>query len=190
MRPPDGAKQHLFLKPGELFILEKPAVVSTVLGSCIAVTFYNRRLPLAAICHALLPRCQRHTYVNSINDILDRNCASCPDTFRYVDCSIAMMIESFSRRGISPMETQVQLFGGARMMTHQQRPGAADPVGHQNSSLALKILADHGLKLTRSDLGGTTGRKILFNTETGIVTLHKDGKITTEAIRAMEKYGL
>jgi chemotaxis protein CheD len=47
---------NIFLKPGALYISEKPAIVSTILGSCIAVTIFNKRLKVGGICHALLPK--------------------------------------------------------------------------------------------------------------------------------------
>jgi chemotaxis receptor (MCP) glutamine deamidase CheD len=49
-------KMNLFLKPGEVCISREPAVVTTILGSCIAVTMFNERLKIGGICHALLPK--------------------------------------------------------------------------------------------------------------------------------------
>ena len=54
------------LKPAELFISERPAIVRTVLGSCVAVTMYDRQLGIAAICHALLPEGNENSSLNVI----------------------------------------------------------------------------------------------------------------------------
>ena len=51
--PPDLAR--VYLKPGELHFATGPTVVSTVLGSCVSVTMFDRLSGAAAICHALLP---------------------------------------------------------------------------------------------------------------------------------------
>ena len=47
---------QVYLKPGGLPVMREPQIVSSVLGSCIAVTFHNARLHVSAICHAMLPR--------------------------------------------------------------------------------------------------------------------------------------
>lgn len=164
---------HLYLKPGEMSILEMPTIVTTVLGSCVAVTLYNRRLEIAAISHALLPHCKHRVYKNNVLDLLHSACERCSDAFKYVDCAVSMMIEAFSRFGIAANETQVQLFGGAKMMAAQKQPGGREPVGLQNSNVAQKVIADHRLTLYAYDIGGAAGRKISFNTKTGHITLHK-----------------
>ena len=173
MTTPKITLAHLYLKPGEMFILEMPTLVTTILGSCVAVTLYNRRLQVAAISHALLPHCRRRVYQNNVHDLLHGECAKCSDAFKYVDCAVSMMIEAFSRFGITAAETQVQLYGGARMIAAQNQPGSMEPVGLQNSNVAQKVIADHRLTLYACDIGEAAGRKISFNTKTGDITLHK-----------------
>jgi chemotaxis protein CheD len=49
---------NIFLKPGELHVSEKPAIIFTVLGSCGAVTIFNKMLKIGGICRILSPRKQ------------------------------------------------------------------------------------------------------------------------------------
>jgi len=165
----------LFLNQGEMTILDRPTLVSTVLGSCAAITFFCRRLSVAAISHALLPHCRRRVHVDNIKDLLSQDCVHCPEAYKYVDCAICMMTEAFSRLGIAQAETEVRLYGGSKMIASLHQPGGMAPVGHQNTDTAKKIIADHGLKLHECNVGGTGGRKIIFNTQTGQVTLLKTG---------------
>ncbi len=164
---------HLYLKQGEMAILLKPTVVTTILGSCVAVTLYNPRLGIAAISHSLLPHCTRRTYQSNVNDLLSADCQRCAEAYRYVDCSVSMMAEAFFRFGSGAAETHVQIYGGAKMIVQRARTGNTQPVGLQNSAVAQKVIEDHGLKISTCDIGGTRGRKIIFNTKTGIVLLHK-----------------
>jgi chemotaxis protein CheD len=164
-------RSTVYLKQGQMLILEHPTLVSTILGSCVAVTFYNPRLGLAAISHALLPHCRRHVYHNSVNDLLTGDCARCADAFKYVDCSVSMMAEAFSRFGIAAAETRVQLYGGAAMIVSRERRASPETVGEQNTAVARRVLADHGLAIQACDVGGTAGRKLVFNTLTGEVKL-------------------
>jgi chemotaxis protein CheD len=158
-----------YLKAGELFIMEKPAMISTILGSCIALTLFNRRLGVAGICHALMPKCIKQKQKNSMDDLLDHECHKCLEAFKYADCSVFMMAEAFFRFGITPPETEVRLFGGARMMSSYNSPDVKYSVGEQNVATAKKVIAHCHLELTSSDIGGSAGRKITFNTKTGEV---------------------
>ena len=165
----------LNLRQAEMFILNKPVWVSTVLGSCVTVTLYNKRLGLAAICHALLPHCQKNGYKNSVDDLLDEGCLNCGDAFRYVDCAVVMMVESFARFGIPASETRVSVVGGASMLAQSDAAGHY-PVGLQNVHVAQRVLADHRLDIAFSETGGSKGRKLFFNTQTGKVIVQPVGE--------------
>jgi hypothetical protein len=45
------------VQPGELYLARKPAILRTILGSCVSVTFWSARLGAGALCHGVLPRC-------------------------------------------------------------------------------------------------------------------------------------
>jgi len=162
---------HIHLQPGKISVLQHPAVVSTILGSCVAVTLYNKRLGLAAISHSLLPHCRHRAYICDIHDILAADCSRCKETFKYVDCSIAMMLAAFAGQGVKPFETEVQLYGGSKMFIAGDKKNMT--VGLLNCNTAQKVLSDHGFEICASDTGGPVGRKIIFNTQTGKVTLNR-----------------
>jgi chemotaxis protein CheD len=155
-------KMHavLFLKPGEMVISEEPLVVTTLLGSCVAVTLFNPRLRLGAICHALLPTCRK-----------DVHCNHNADSGKYVECAIRLMLERFKARGIAKNEIEAKLFGGSDMFDTQ---GGRNPgVGKQNSEMALAMLEQESVRLVTQDLGGKRGRKIIFHSDTGDVFLKR-----------------
>jgi chemotaxis protein CheD len=43
----------VFLRPGEMYLDEESAEVSTILGSCVSVSMFCRRIRIGAIWHAL-----------------------------------------------------------------------------------------------------------------------------------------
>lgn len=153
--------QHVYLQPGEFHITGRPELVSTVLGSCLSVTMFYKALPISAICHSLLPVCP--------GDGL--SCATCPNAFKYVNCSIAIMAEIFDRHGISRDDIEVKLFGGAEMFSTEG--GYDRAIGRQNVQAALEALSSENLTISASDTGGMLGRKLYFNTQTGEVFLQK-----------------
>ncbi len=157
----------VFLKPGEVYVGEKPAEVSTILGSCISVTMFSGRVRVGAICHAILP------------------CGGAPDApdgFRYVDISILYMLRMFERMGVRNSELEIRLLGGSDMLECTR--GNIDTVGRKNIETAVRILKDKNLELSGSDVGGTMGRKIHFSPGTGKVLLRRVKGIIQEAGRS------
>ena len=153
----------IYLKPAELYVADKPTIVRTVLGSCLAVTMFNQRLGVSAICHALLPQ---QDLKESFNNHLS-------EKLKYVDYVIPKMLARMKSYDIKPDEIEVKLFGGADMLNPQTEQSRNQPVGKLNIKTAIKVLDAEGLKPKTSDVGGTFGRKIFFYTHTGEVLLKR-----------------
>lgn len=143
----------VFLKPGELYIGKEPAVVSAVLGSCVSITMFSAKLGVGGICHALLPR--RFAFRKRQHD------------FHYVDKSILYMIGEFKKMGVKANEIEVKVFGGAGIAGASYKKS----VGKANVETAFNTIKNHDLKVLTWNLGGTSGRKIVFFTHTGRVLL-------------------
>jgi len=154
----------IYLHPGEMFISDRPALVSTVLGSCISVTFFSPRLKVGAICHGLLPTCKKEK----------ASCAgNCADGLRYVECSIKRMTKQFTALGIRNSEIEVKVFGGADMIKYGLKNGNPETVGRQNTKIALSTLKDRNFQVKAFDTGGSRGRKLIFFSHTGEVFLKR-----------------
>lgn len=158
MNAPPSDLPSFFLKPGEIFIADRPCVVSTLLGSCVAVAMYSRALSVGAICHAFLPSCRVDGHTG------------CPERFRHVECAVNGMLAEFGRRGIHRGALEAKIFGGAEMFGFND---GGRGVGKQNIAMARKILEAEGIQVTASDLGGMEGRKIFFCPHTGEVFLKR-----------------
>jgi chemotaxis protein CheD len=154
-----GQGSALFLKPGEMVVSAEPLVVTTLLGSCVAVTMFSHRLRLGAICHALLPSCRR-----------EQSCSQ-QESGKYVECAIAHMMAQLSHRGVLNSEIEAKLFGGSDMF--ETIDGSRLSVGRQNLEKALSVLEQASVKVLTQDLGGPRGRKIIFHTSTGEVFLKR-----------------
>jgi len=156
----------IYLKPSEICITDNPSVVETVLGSCVSVTMFERTSGISMICHCLLPQCR--------NEIpCDGDCA---DGFKYVDCSIRRMIKKFDSYDIKRSSIEVKVFGGADMFMANADNANSMAIGKQNIETALQIIKTECLNLIASDVGGVQGRKIFFNTHTGVVHLKRLNK--------------
>jgi len=152
----------LFLKPGEIHFADEPLVVSTLLGSCVAVTMFSPRHRVGAICHALLPSCRKGEPCRAVQ---------ATEGGKYVECSIWLMLKEFQARGIHNSEIEAKLFGGSDMFDAHE--GGVGSVGSQNSAKACQMLEHESIRIVSSDVGGPRGRKIFFYTHTGEVLLKR-----------------
>lgn len=148
------------VQPGQLYLARSPAILQTILGSCVSVTFWSARFGSGALCHGVLPKCPRGV--------------DGPEGHRYVDFSIRYLAKQFDAFGASRPDLQVRVFGGADVLP---LIGSSKPtIGGLNCRMALEVLADEGFSPITSDLGGICGRTIQFHTGTGAVLVHRLAK--------------
>ncbi len=142
-----------FLMPGDWWFGADAGAVSTLLGSCVAVTLWHPQRQLGGMCHFLVP-----ARVRASDDPLDG---------RYGEEALLLLRQSVTRAMTLPSDYRVMVFGGANMF-----PGVAAvtlDVGARNAEIALEGLARHGFMVTASDLGGTRHRRIELEVATGRV---------------------
>jgi chemotaxis protein CheD len=152
----------LNLQPGELYLARRPAILRTILGSCIGVTFWSARLGAGALCHGVLPRCP---------PILPDG-FSLSDGYRFVDFSIRYLAQQFDALGADRRQIEVKVFGGADVLPVIGERHKAT-VGALNCQIALEVLEEKGFIVSASDIGGIRGRRIHFHTGTGEVLLQR-----------------
>lgn len=136
---------RIYLKPGELYIASEPAVIETVLGSCVAVTLHCPVLGIGAICHATLPQ-------------------GGEGDFRYVDTSLTHMAECLMLKGARPETLVAKVFGGADVLAAS---AAQKSVGRLNVETAQLVLAATGITIVNQDVAGRLGRKLFFFSDSG-----------------------
>jgi chemotaxis protein CheD len=152
--------QTYFLKPAELRFVREPAVIRTVLGSCVTVTMYCRRLGAAAACHPVLPVCP---------EVETCRQAACRQKYKYVECVLPEMFRKFLDLGARREEVETKLFGGANMFSRNISRGEILHVGSKNVNMARHMLGELKLELKSFDVGGNQGRKLYFDTQSGDV---------------------
>jgi chemotaxis protein CheD len=148
------------LKPGDLVVCREPRQIVTILGSCIAVTMFNARLGLAAMCHAMLPA---PNFQHSADE------AAMP--FKFVSTAVPAMAAEFRRAHIQPHEVEVKIFGGANVIAGSAASGRIG-IGYANVHHARQLILEEGFQIKAANVGGLRGRKIIFHTQSGRV-LHK-----------------
>lgn len=144
---------------GDCAFALKPVLLTTVLGSCVCVTFHHPGRKAGGMFHAMLP-----------DKGLRRN-TSHSRTCTFADLAVDAMLERFAAAGMPAQELTVKIFGGANTLESSFKPGLRDmlDVGRKNVETALATLAGHGLTPVRQDVLGPQGRKLFFATATGEV---------------------
>ena len=150
---------HVFLYPGAMYCGTKPSVVTTVLGSCVAVCLIDRQHQLSGINHFLLPRG--------------------PDTssLRHGGRAIAMLLEEMLRLGAHPEHIEAKVFGGAAVLPVSN---SEDAVGAKNVAVALKCLRALDIEVVARRTGGKNGMLIRLFTATGDVLVRRVASSTVE----------
>jgi len=141
------------LHPGEMFLDRRPHLVTTLLGSCVAVCLWDSRLAYGGMTHSVLPAplpgevpSPRHTRV-AVSSLLQA------------------MLDGGSRRG----DLRAKLFGGASL--YSTDGGVA--VGAANVRAARAALRHHRIPLLVEEVEGGTGVVIKMDTGRGHVWLRR-----------------
>lgn len=141
-----------FLLPGESAFARKPALLCTLLGSCVAVCLYNKKLKWGGMNHFLLPT---------------KNGGSLPPG-KYGDASTKALLQVARAAGSDDRDLVASVYGGGNVIGHlgsAATTGVAN-VGERNIAMALDLMRIHKIRVVQRGVGGTQGRKIYMNTET------------------------
>ncbi|MBF0459775.1 MAG: chemotaxis protein CheD [Magnetococcales bacterium] len=143
-----------FLLPGALFAKDGDYVITTVLGSCIAVCLWDPRLRKGGMNHYKLPLW---------------NGDGLPSP-KFGNIAIVKLIEHMLEMGCSKRELKAKVFGGGAVL--QSSSGFLN-VGQRNIEVAHEFLAQAQIPIIASDMGGEVSRKVIFNTQDGSILMKR-----------------
>jgi chemotaxis protein CheD len=139
-----------FLYPSTLFASREPYFVNTILGSCVAVCFYDTVLKFGGINHYMLPFWNGQGLA----------------TPKFGNIAIHKLLEKMESCGSSQRNLIAKVFGGGNVI---ETTTAQFMIGDRNIAVALDLLQELRIQIISQSLGGNLGRKIHFNTATGEV---------------------
>jgi chemotaxis protein CheD len=145
-----SANNNHYLMPGNIFVHPDEYTVTTVLGSCVSVCLWDSVRQLGGINHFMLP-------------LWNGDGLASP---RYGNIAIAKLIEKMLDIGADRGTLKAKIFGGGDVL---RVTSAFMNIGARNVVLAQDILRDERIPVISADTGGKNGRKLLFNTRTGVV---------------------
>ncbi len=139
-----------FLYPGVIYINPEPYLITTILGSCVAVCLYDPILKIGGMNHYMLPLWNGQGLASP----------------RYGNIAIKKIIDNIESLGSSRSNLKAKIFGGAEIISTNI---SQFMIGERNISIAKDLLHEENIPIVASSVGGKYGRKIIFDTYNGEV---------------------
>ncbi|MDR1577179.1 MAG: response regulator [Deltaproteobacteria bacterium] len=143
---------RVFILPGEYFISKQPHIISTLLGSCVAVCLYHPVHHFGGMNHYMLP-----TSPNKER------------SGKYGDYAIAVLLQFMERTLGGLQGLQAIISGGAKVV---ETISSGTQIGLRNIEIAQETLRKRGIPIIKENIGGTSGLKLHYQ--------NWDNKLTIE----------
>ncbi len=125
-----------------------PNVLETLLGSCVGISLWCQETRQGSLAHAMLSDSQ--------------GCTKQPG--RFVDTAIPEMLDQLAKNGARRRAIVAKICGGSNMF---KVSSSTHEVGRKNIDKACDLLRLQRIPILAQHVGGTNGRVIYFDLETG-----------------------
>jgi chemotaxis protein CheD len=144
-------KKHIrhYLLPGKVFASAEPVAVTAIVGSSVALCVWDRVRGIGGAAQYSLPE-------NPQSDFEDT---------KYGDAACAKLLRLLLDLGASQHDLEAKVFGGLQPAVRFGNP--ANCLGSRNVAAALKFLTVKEIHLAAREVGGGSGRKVVFHTDDG-----------------------
>lgn len=167
-----GKRKRILLEPGEYYVTREDMVISTLLGSCVAVCLYDPSAMVMGMNHFLLTEIGR-----------TRRAACFEAGGKMADCAMQALWAGMLAKGASHENIRAKAFGGASMFQPFAQCRGDFCISRQNIEFAKRFLAGSGIPLVSQDLGGDVGRMIHFSFGDFTVYVRKTKKTVNPKLR-------
>jgi chemotaxis protein CheD len=150
------------VRMGEMAVSREPGdtLVSLGLGSCIGLALVDPRSGIAGLAHVVLPESTGR----------DQRVG------RFADHAVPALVERLQRLGVVRPRLKAILVGGASMFAL----GTGLDVGPRNEAAVREQLKALRISVVAAETGGSRGRTIRVDVETGRVTSREAGGVEEE----------
>jgi len=148
---------------GENAVVNEPdTLISTLLGSCIAVCLHDPVRRIGGMNHFLLGEPEPGHSIRP------------EDMHRYGIHAMELLINAMMQKGAARERLSAQVFGGGNIHS------AFGAIGTRNGEFALRFLRMEGIPVTQRDIGGTRARRLSFLAWTGAAECRLVAEAPTE----------
>lgn len=148
-RPPQEVPlADVFLYAGQVYVSKERRIVLTILGSCVATCLWDCGGRGGGLNHYALPDAA----------LEGASARHGPEAFR-------ILMERLRAVGCRKEDLAAKVFGGASLGMPSAEAGHG--LGERNVALARHLLELNEIRIEAVDVGGSYGRKLLFDTQQG-----------------------
>lgn len=145
------------IHPGEFYSSDEDIIISTILGSCVAVAIYDPDNRQGGLNHFMLPGelKSREFYLE--------------ESGRYGMFAMELLINDLLKKGARREQLIAKVFGGGHVLHNTSSGNIPD----SNVCFALEFLKTESIPIVSQDTGGTQARKVLLFPRTFRVLLKR-----------------
>lgn len=164
--------QAVNLPPGEFYVTsDADEVITTILGSCVAVCIRDKKIGVGGMNHFLLA--SPSSGITSLSN-------------RYGSYAMEQLINSILKQGGRKSDFEIKVFGGSNLFKNMNK------VGSNNIQFIREYLKKEDFNIESEDVGGEIPRKIFYWPKTGKVVrnfISTDNKIVQQEEEVTNKLG-
>ncbi len=165
----DAAVTEASIHIGGVFASRRPAVVRTVLGSCVSACLFDPLINVGGMNHFMLPAGEQDTDLPT----------------RYGINAMEMLINEIMKLGGERRRLRAKVFGGGHVLNIQS-VGMAVP--ERNARFVKEFLATEKIPILSQRLGGTNPLQVHFFTHLGKALIRILGGRNEEIAGEEERY--
>jgi len=149
-----------FLQPGFIIASQELHLIHIILGSCVAVCLWDSKQRLGGACHYIYPRYSGQKPNGKFGDV-----------------AISQLIRLMLDLGSDINHLKAHIVGGGN------RLDSSSCLGTDNAKIAETILEQHRIKVVTTAIGGSLGRKVIYNSMSGKILVYQ-----TDGVRQNDWY--
>ena len=152
MTKQDYLPTQFFLKPGYAMANHEASVIRSVLGNCVAVTFFDRSNCFGGMNQFVFPRTDRREDM----------------TAQYGNVGIRALFRMLIDMGANRQSLVAQIIGGAQCQVFDD-----EGLGSKNIHVARAVLEQLKVPVVSEDVGGSMGRKVIYHSGSNEIGIFK-----------------
>lgn len=141
---------------GKVEIAHAPAQLTAILGSCVGIAFYDSQTATGTLAHVVVPE------GNS------RACVEADHARRAIKESLTMLEQA----GCNLDNVIAKMAGGAKLFGNNK----VRERGHEHLTAVCRAVEDANVELNGEDLGGSKGRRVTLDAQTGDLLIETPGE--------------
>lgn len=133
-------------------VVHNPAVLVTIVGSCVGIALRDPRAKIGALAHILLP---------SIDESKNKDVP-----LKFADSAVEFTVNEMIKKGCSKKRIEAKIAGGASMFEFGL---SSMKIGERNVEAVVNKLEEYNIPIIARDVGKNYGRTLEYHVETGIL---------------------